>query len=142
MGGGFKMTGIINISEAASLGIHGLIFMTKNKDKYLNVKEIAEALDVSSAHLAKILQKLVKFGILKSTRGPNGGFDFAKSLSSITLLDVYISIEGPLPENYCLMKKNECPFKKCVLGNFIEKTNREFFDFLKSAKLSDLIERK
>jgi DNA-binding IscR family transcriptional regulator len=67
------MSKIVNLSEAASIAIHGMILVFKS-DKPLNVIQIAERISSSKHHVSKIMQQLVKHGYLGSIRGPAGGF--------------------------------------------------------------------
>ena len=73
------MSNLINISEAASLALHGLVLIAKNQPLRMNVKVLAEELNASQTHLAKVFQKLSKAGLVKSLRGPAGGFELSIS---------------------------------------------------------------
>ena len=57
--------------------------------------KLAEFYGLPAAYLNKQLQALARAGIVSSTPGPRGGFQLARSLESITLLDVVVAIEGP-----------------------------------------------
>lgn len=46
--------------------------------------------------LLQVLRSLVNSGLLKSTRGVDGGYRLAKPLSQITLLDIVEAIDGPI----------------------------------------------
>jgi Rrf2 family protein len=56
--------------------------------------EIARACDIPPSFLAKLLRQLVKAGLLRSTRGVNGGFGMQRRASEINLLDILEGIEG------------------------------------------------
>jgi len=58
-------------------------------------KVIAERYDIPIDYLLKILQQLVRGGILHSTRGPRGGFVLARPAGKITLLQVVEASDGP-----------------------------------------------
>lgn len=51
--------------------------------------------DLPAAYLNKKLKALARAGIVSSTSGLRGGFQLARSLAEITLLDVVVAIEGP-----------------------------------------------
>ncbi|MFY0626095.1 MAG: Rrf2 family transcriptional regulator [Reichenbachiella sp.] len=63
--------------------------------KAVGLKEIAASQDIPSHFLSKILQDLVKRGILKSIKGPNGGFSFKKSPKQLKLIKIVELIDGP-----------------------------------------------
>jgi Rrf2 family protein len=71
-------------------------------------KDICKAQDITPAFLTKILQPLIKDGIVGSQRGVGGGFYLEKSPAEITLLDIIKSQEGPVYLNQCLVKDNTC----------------------------------
>ena len=68
------MSGSLKISEAASLALHTMVYLAGDPSAHYPAGRLAEALCVSEAHLAKVLQRLVKAGMLVSVRGPKGGF--------------------------------------------------------------------
>lgn len=123
------MSKVFSLSEAASIALHGVILIAKEK-KGLNVIKIAERTDTSKHHVAKVMQRLVKAGYLTSQRGPSGGFILKKKPEEINLLDLYEVIEGPIEVSECPMDKQICPFDKCIMDNVTSKMTLEFKDFL------------
>ena len=72
-------------------------YIAQNKGKKLVLsQDVAKAYDIPLEYLLKIMQSLVKAQILRSKRGPRGGFSLARPLSKITMLDVIEAIEGPM----------------------------------------------
>lgn len=134
------MSSILKISEAVSLAIHAVIITALKKDERVSTSEIAEAIEASEAHLAKVMQRLVKAGIVKSNRGPGGGFVLADKPSKIKLIDIYIAIEGCFPHSNCLFEKKICGRRECFLGGFLRKINTECSDYFKNTTVGDLIE--
>ncbi len=135
------MSKILRISDAASMALHTMVLLAGSPDKLLSTKEMASTLNVSEAHLAKVLQRLAKAGFARSTRGPNGGFGLEKAPSEITLLDVYNAIEGPLAPTDCLLGTPVCGGKDCILGKLLETVNRRVTDYLAETRLSQLAGR-
>lgn len=132
------MSNVVKMSEAASLGLHAMVVLAEEPDRSVSIKEIVESLDVSGAHLSKVLQRLVRAGLLNSTRGPYGGFTLGRPSNKITLLDVYESIEGPLVPSKCLFSTPRCDGRECILGGLLENVNREVRDHLAGTTLADL----
>ena len=131
------MAGVVHISEAANLAIHTMILMAADVEQPLRVNQAAEVLPVSDNHLAKVLQRLGKAGLVTSMRGPQGGFRLARAAAEITLLQVYEAIEGPLPKATCLLGMPQCS-GNCVLGDFVASANETFRTRLESTRLSDV----
>ena len=106
--------------------------------KPMSTKEIASIFRVSEAHLSKVLQRLVKVGLLESVRGPKGGFSLAKDPGSITLLKVYEVIEGPIEPSDCLFGLPLCNGADCVLGRVLTDANEKLWAYLSETTLADI----
>ena len=90
------MAKVLNITEAVTIALHGMIIIANRPDEQMNVKVISQLIDSSKFHVAKILQKLVKDGYLGSHRGPSGGFYLKANPNELTLLEIYEAIEGKI----------------------------------------------
>jgi len=130
------MSGVVAVSEAVSLAFHGMGLLASGRR--MSAKEMAERVKVSEAHLAKVFQRLVKEGLVTSTRGPGGGFELAKDPAEVTLLHIYTVIEGLPRAEHCLLHSDTCPFGKCIFGSMLEKMTAEFVEYLKNTTLADL----
>lgn len=133
------MAKILNITEAVTIALHSVILISINESKQVNVKYIAEATGSSKFHIAKVLQKLVRDGLLGSHRGPNGGFYLISEPEDITLLEIYESIEGRIVVSRCPIHKEPCPFNKCVFSDQVEEMTKNFRNYLESNTISDYI---
>jgi Rrf2 family protein len=69
---------------------------------------LARSGEVPEQFLAKILQTLVRSGLVASQRGSSGGFSLRRLPAEITLLDVIAAIEGPLFLNRCVNPVEGC----------------------------------
>jgi Rrf2 family protein len=130
---------VLKISEAASMALHTMVVLAENPSRLVSTREIASTLQVSEAHLSKVLQRLARAGLVKSIRGPKGGFRLGKPSDQITLVDVYEVIEGPLKSNNCLFAKPICRSEPCILGGLLEGVSHQIRDYLTETKLSRLI---
>lgn len=130
------MSHIVQLSEAASIALHSMVLIAKSNEQ-LNATKIAETTGVSRNHLSKVMQRLVKDSLVKSTRGPSGGFVLAKKPELISLLDVYQSIEGPILDTGCPLNKNECHFNVCAMGGIVAELSQKFKEYLEHKLLSD-----
>ena len=131
-----KMTSLLKISEAASLGLHTASFLAARGKETATTHEIATGLRASEAHLAKVLQRLVKAGLVESLRGPKGGFRLARPGNRMTLLNVYEAIEGRFRPEACLLGRYACG-GKCILGDMVNLVNRLVSETLAGTKVSE-----
>ncbi len=130
------MSKIFTLSEAASIAIHGMVLIARH-DEGINAVKIAEQTGLSKNHISKVLQRLVKNDLLKSVRGPLGGFTLKKRPEEVTLLAIYETIEGNLEVTDCPFNYDICAFDKCMMGNIINKMTIDFRKYLKSQTLKD-----
>ena len=132
------MAKIVSYSEAASIGLHGMVLVARAGET-INVQKIADLTGSSRHHVAKVMQRLVKEGFLSSNRGPSGGFKLNIEPAKITLLQIYEAIEGQVKVISCPHEKQVCPFDKCILGNVVSSMTQTFRDHLSSNTLSDMM---
>lgn len=78
------------------------------RDSMTSIKDLAARLDIPYHFLAKILQYLANKGILKSQRGPAGGFALSKSPEEINLYSVVEAIDGLAITHECVLGFPEC----------------------------------
>jgi Rrf2 family protein len=69
---------------------------------------VAESYGIPQEVLAKILQRLVKAGLLHSQHGINGGYTLARDPGTITAFEVIRAIDGPLFITSCVTVRGEC----------------------------------
>ena len=134
------MKGILKLSEAASMGYHALAVLAGSSGKFLTAGEISRTICGSEAHLAKVMRRLVRAGLVSSTRGPGGGFKIAKPAVEISLLNIYEAVEGKFETADCMMDSPCCKENNCIMGSLIRSVNLEVYEFFRSRKLSDFAE--
>ena len=132
------MQGILNISEAASLAMHAMVLLADEPGKIISTKEAAEKFQASENHLSKVLQRLTRAGLVKSIRGPKGGYILGKQPEKVTLLEVYEAIEGKFISNNCLFEKEICDGRTCITGGLINSINSMVKRYFEGARLNDL----
>jgi len=133
------MSKVVTISEAASIGLHGMILIARDKEGMVNVIKIADATGSSKHHVAKVFQRLVKEGFLFSHRGPTGGFSLKRPSESISFLDIFQAIEGEIEILKCPLNHQICAFDKCIINNVAQKMTIQFRDYMKEQRLCDYI---
>ena len=104
------------ITRATEYAIRALLYLSKQpKGEIVFKRDICKSQDITPAFLTKILQPLIKTGIVGSQRGVGGGFYLLRDPAEFSLLDVVKAEEGQLYLNVCLehpgvcTKDNVCP---------------------------------
>ncbi len=136
-----SMPSVLRVSDAGSLALHAMVALAEAPERRASAKEIAADLNASEAHLAKVLQRLARAGLVDSVRGRGGGFRLARPANRIKLMDVYQAIEGRLPNTQCLMGKRVCKRRVCVMGGLLGTVDTWVRAYLSGTRLSDLVNR-
>jgi Rrf2 family nitric oxide-sensitive transcriptional repressor len=128
------MANLLKMSEATALALHTMVIIGK-QEAPISASPMAEQLCASEAHLFKVLQQLVRAGLLRSKRGPQGGYVLARSADEITLMDVYEVFEGPMRADGCLFGKETCGRLGCILGNLVVDVRMKVVDHFSATTL-------
>ncbi len=96
------------VTRKADYAIRCVLYLTRNEGRTASIDEVSNAMSVPKSFLAKILQGLMKAGIVNSTRGVKGGFQLARNPKSINLLEVIEVIQGPSAANICAIDRRMC----------------------------------
>ncbi len=112
--------------------------------KPLTRKIISKNQDISEHFLEQIFVLLQKGGIVKSVRGPGGGFLLNKNKSEVTVWDIYSVVEEN--ENFynkCNLRRNEvCKYsKKCNLRNVWNEIDQSLKETMTKISLSDIMNK-
>lgn len=90
------------ISQKSEYGLKALTDIAMNKGVGLvNRADIAVRQQIPLPYLTQVLRALVNGGLLKSTRGPAGGYTLSRDPGQITLLDVVTLLQGPVSPASC-----------------------------------------
>ena len=133
------MASFLKLSEAVSIGLHAACLLGKEPQLVLTAEEIAASLEVSAAHLSKIMSRLKRAGLIKSILGPGGGFALARAATDITLFDVLEGLEGPVDCTACLFSPARCDGGGCVIGGISAEVNELVRHRMQSYSLADVI---
>lgn len=111
------------------------------KDGPVSLKRISKDQDISQKYLGKLFTELKKAGLLRSIRGPKGGYNLSKCPEKMTVGDIIRSVEGPVTTVPCVESSTSrsCSrIKKCVCHFYWESLETHITDFLDRTTLSDL----
>lgn len=105
------------------------------------VSILAEDINASSAHVAKVVAKLVNIGVANSVRGRKGGIVLADDAPAMRVGDVLRKLEVDNEVINCV-EPTECPYYSCncLLRKRLAGAREAFFDALNDITLGDLLE--
>jgi len=128
---------MLRFTTKTSYGIRALIYLAAIYDakKPISLNTISKREGISLIFLEQIFHKFKKCGLVKSIRGPKGGYILDKNPSGISIYDVVSVLEGDVYPGQCntLQGKNCTKREKCAskevwdeLTGQIEKTLKGF----------------
>src|SRR5688572_3957626 len=104
-----------------------------------SAREIAEQYDIPIELLAKVLQRLVRTGLLASTQGTRGGYTLSRPSKSISVADVIQAIDGPFTVTACSTEKNDCEqYSKCSVRDPLWQIRERIVAALGTVTLSEM----
>ncbi len=97
-------------SPTCQHALRALIYLAeKNAPGPVLVREIAEAAEVPQPSLAKILHSLRGRGLVRSTKGPGGGYQLARPGDQMRVIDVIEAVDGHIElEGVCVLGLDTC----------------------------------
>jgi Rrf2 family protein len=104
----------MKISQASAYAMHALMYMVRHVTQLpVTSTTVAKAEGIPAGYLSKVLQQLVKAGFIRSVRGRERGYIFARPPEEINLLQLVEAIEEqPMFDG--------CPLKHCACGGTIQ----------------------
>ena len=137
------------LSSATKYAINAVIYLASNAsvDRKLSAKMVANAINIPTPFLAKLLQDLAKKKVITSAKGPKGGFYLTEKNMNAALINIVEQIDGLDKFDSCVLGLYECnpnnpcpihfsitPFKNKLLADL---TNNSIKDYAKGVQSGD-----
>lgn len=105
----------------------------------LDIKKVSDDLEIAYEHTRKIVQELVKLGVVDSVRGRNGGIRLAKDPTTIHIYDLILEIEEVSLNDF----KHDCancnmPLD-CKFRHMLKEQYKAFYQSFQGIYLSDIM---
>ena len=111
----------------------------------VSLAEIAKRQEISLSYLEQLFAKLRKAGLVKSVRGPGGGYRLSRPAGELRIADIILAVDEPIAATRC---KTGSPLgctgttTRCVTHDLWEELGRQIHVFLSSVSLADVIEKR
>lgn len=129
-------------SKACEYGIKAAIFIAVNssENKRVTPKEISKEIDSPQAFTAKILQALVRHGVINSVRGAHGGFEMDRNkIATTKLSQIVYAIDGDNIYKGCGLGLHTCNENHpCPVHDKFKVVREELKDMLEHTTLEQL----
>src|SRR4051812_33053753 len=106
---------MLRLSKKADYALLSIRHLAAHHDRgAVSSRELAETYGIPPELLAKVLQKLVRGGVLISVQGIRGGYALARPAGELSVVDVIQAVDGPLTVTACSDTDHSCDqYSKC-----------------------------
>jgi len=127
-------------SRSSEYAIRAFVHLAQVPEgRYAMVKQIAEQEGIPAHFLAKILQQLARKGLLKSSKGPTGGFCLRGPASDVSLVQIVEALDGLQDYQKCVSGLAECTDDApCGMHDSWKGLRSRIMDYLEQTTIADL----
>lgn len=137
----------MKINTSIQYGVRALCDIVYHGEGTLvHVRDISKRQDISPRYIEQIFQKLRKGGIVKSVRGPDGGYFLARRADEITVGDIIRAIDGKSIQlvncrgDQRLSGKPCERLERCVVSDIWGGASKRLMDYFDSIRLKQICE--
>ena len=131
----------MKISRSTGYAILAVGYIARHhKQGIILSQSVSKAYNIPLEYLLKIMQQLVRANILRSKRGPRGGFSMARPAKKINLLQIIEAVEGPMISQLDLAEQAPGDKFSVRAEQTYEKAIAQARSVFEKAKLTDLLE--
>ena len=131
---------MMRMSMKTDYGLIALKHISSESDgRLINAREISTQFKLPPNLLAKILQSLSQSGIIEAQKGSGGGYRMARDPCSVTLTEIFESIEGPVHMVVCTSEDGCCSIEdRCTIKTGLTNLEQRFTEFFNTVTLADM----
>jgi len=132
--------GLMQIPRRVDYGLRAVIYLSgQDPEKCCSIAEISKQQGVPRKFLEKIIQDLIRSGLLKSKRGACGGYALARAPEKISFTDVIEAIEGPIAVNACMDEHLGCTqMPRCTMIGVWSEVQKKIDEVLSGTTIAGL----
>ena len=130
----------MRLKRETEYGLKALTFLAASPPgSIVPLSNIAQSLDLPQSFLAKIFQKFMQYGLVKSHRGKSRGYALSKPPSEFSVRVILESIEGPKLFDRCVFWNEHCgDYDPCPLHDHWKEVKKLLVESLEKETLKDL----
>lgn len=131
---------MLRLSKKADYALIALSYMAgPGQRPIVTAREIAERHSIPVELLAKVLQRLVRVGVLTSIQGINGGYRLAKPPRALSVAQVVEAVDGRLMLTACDDESDSCyQFGKCSIRDPLHRIRARIVAELEACSIEEL----
>ncbi|HEY5339281.1 MAG TPA: Rrf2 family transcriptional regulator [Rhizomicrobium sp.] len=114
-------------------------------ERPVSLAEIAKRQEISLSYLEQLFAKLRRGALVKSVRGPGGGYRLSRPAAEVRIADIIVAVDEPISATRCRPgspKGCTGTTTRCVTHDLWEELGRQIHVFLSSVSLADVVEKR
>ena len=108
-------------------------------NKPVTLAAISERQDISLSYLEQLFSKLRRQGLVKSVRGPGGGYNLAKSYNDISVSEIISAVDEQIDATQCGGNENCKDEGRCMTHDLWTALNTKILEYLDGVTLADMV---
>ena len=131
---------MLRLSKKADYALMAMKHLALSADRgSSSAREIAQQYDIPIELMAKVLQRLVRRGLLTSLHGTRGGYRLARQPGLISVADVIQAIDGPVTVTACSTEESQCEqYSKCNVRDPLWRVRERILTALGECTIAEL----
>ena len=132
---------IMQVSRKIDYALRAVIHLADAEAaaRICSVGEISSKERIPRQFLEKIVQELIHKGLVRSRRGPRGGYVLARPADKLTFRDVIEAVEGPIALNNCTGDHADCSLiGACGMERIWREGQRRVMDLFESTTIASV----
>lgn len=133
------------LSTRGRYAVMAMVELASRGDKKpVTLTDISERQEIPLAYLEQIFAKLRKSGLVKSVRGPGGGYRLNRSAAETWVSDIILAAEEPIKMTRCDGGAAGCmsPKTRCLTHDLWEGLGNQIYSYLRAISLEDVCQRR
>ena len=136
----------MKLSTKGRYAVMALVDLASQSDgRPVALADIAERQEISLSYLEQLFAKLRRGGLVRSVRGPGGGYRLSRTAAEIRVADIIVAVDEPMTATRCKAgspKGCTGTSSRCVTHDLWEELGRQIQVFLSSVSLADVVEKR
>lgn len=136
----------MKLSTKGRYAVMAMVDLARNAErKPVSLADIAQRQEISLSYLEQLFARLRRGGLVKSVRGPGGGYRLARAADATRVSEIILAVDEPIKATRCPSGSDtgcHADRSRCLTHDLWEELGNQIHVFLSSVTLADVIERR
>jgi len=115
----------------------------RQEDRAVSLADIAERQEISLSYLEQLFARLRRRGLVRSSRGPGGGYRLARTAEETNIAEIVLAVDEPIRATRCggQGSRKGCMLKgeRCLTHDLWDQMGEKIHQYLESVSLADVV---